>query len=448
MPRDFARHFDENRSVWLAGKAPYAPAPALVSNRSADVVIVGGGFTGLATAYHLSTRFPDRSIVLIEAREIANGASGRNGGQMLNWVHGFDPRSPEEAKRIYDATREGIESILEIVAGHGLQVPIRCEGHLDVLTTPRAAEEAEKSLRTIEGSGIPLRYLGRKEVLERVELEGVEGAIFDPGSGEIDGLAYLRALRPVLEARGVSFFEATPALRIREGRTIEVETQGGTLRASALVLATNAYTPHLGYFRSALVPLHSHVLATEPLPRDEWARRGWKIGANFIDDRSRISYGTMTAEGRILFGGGSNSAYQYVYGSGTRTEGPNERAVEDMRLRLLRYLPRLEGVSITHRWSGPVALTLSRLPAMGVRGAHRNLYFALGYSGHGITLSNLAGKVLTDLYSGSDERWRGLPFYDRRPRYIPSEPLRFLGYHAYTRLTGRSPRVHETSTAG
>ena len=114
-----------------------------------------------------------------------------------------------------------------------------------------------------------------------------------------------------------------------------------------------------------------------------------------------------------------------------------------MRSRLLAYLPRLEGVSITHRWSGPVALTLSRLPTIGVRGAHRNLYFALGYSGHGITLSNLAGKVLTDVYSGADERWRGLPFYDRRLRYVPPEPLRFLGYHAYTRLTGRSPRVHE-----
>src|SRR3989304_8004464 len=114
----------------------------------------------------------------------------------------------------------------------------------------------------------------------------------------------------------------------------------------------------------------------------------------------------MPGRGGVLFGGGSNPAYQYVYANGTRSEGPSDRAVEDMRLRLLGYLPRLEGVSITHRWSGPVALTLSRLPPMGGRGSHRNLYFALGYSGHGITLSNLAGKVLSDLYSGSGERWR------------------------------------------
>ena len=448
MPRDFSRHLDENRSVWLAGKAPYVRAEALAGGRTADLIIIGGGFTGVSTAYHLSQRFPGKGIVLVEAREIANGASGRNGGQMLNWVHGFDPRSPEEAKRIYDATREGIESVLEIVGEHGLRVPLRREGHLDVLTSARAADESEKALQEIEGSGVPLRFLSRKELSEKIELDGVEGAVFDPGGGELDGLAYLRALRPVLEARGVSIFEGTPALRIREGRTIEVETPAGTLRAPAVVLATNAYTPHLGYFRSGLVPLHSHVLATEPLTEDEWARRGWKSGANFIDDRSRISYGTMTASGRVLFGGGSNSAYQYVYANGTRSEGPSDRAASDMRLRLLGYLPRLEGVSITHRWSGPVALTLSRLPTMGVRGAHRNLYFALGYSGHGITLSNLAGKVLTDLYSGSGERWRGLPFFEQKLRYVPSEPLRFLGYHAYTRLTGRSPRVYEKYKAG
>ncbi len=448
MSRHWARHFDENRSVWLADKAAYERAPALSSTRSADVVIIGGGFTGLATAYHLSKRFPEKGIVVIDAREIGNGASGRNGGQMLNWVHGFDPRSPEEAKRIYDATRGGIESVLAIVAEHGLRVPFRREGHLDVVTSARAADESEKALEEIEGSGVPLRFLSRKDLLEKIALDGVEGAIFDPGSGEIDGLAYLRALRPILEARGVALFEGTPALRIREGRTIEVDTPEGTLRAQAAVLATNAYTPHLGYFRSGIVPLHSHAIATEPLSREEWTRRGWKSGVNFIDDRSRISYGTMTAGGRVLFGGGSNTAYQYVYANGTRSDGPRGRAVEDMRRRLVDYLPGLEGVAITHRWSGPVALTLSRLPTMGVRSAYRNLYFALGYSGHGITLSNLAGQVLTDLYSSSDERWRGLPFYDRTLRYIPPEPLRFLGYHAYTRLTGRSPRVYESPVGG
>src|SRR5262245_7631702 len=118
MPRDFSRHFDENRSVWLAGKPTYVPFAALSSSRVADVVVIGGGVTGLSTAYHLSGRYPEKGIVLIEAREIGQGASGRNGGQMLNWVHGFDPRSPDEAQRIYGVTRAGIESVLRIVSEH------------------------------------------------------------------------------------------------------------------------------------------------------------------------------------------------------------------------------------------------------------------------------------------------------------------------------------------
>jgi glycine/D-amino acid oxidase-like deaminating enzyme len=440
---DWRRHFDENRSVWLAGKEPYHPCPPLAADRSADVVILGGGFTGMATAYHLSRRFPEKGMVLLEAREIGNGASGRNGGQMLNWVNGFDPSTPEEAKRIYDATREGIESILGIVAEHRLPVPLTNAGHYEIFTTPRAADAGQELLAQLQGSGVPLRFVCGRDLGAAIDLEGVEGAIFDPGSGTLDGLAYLRSLRPVLEKQGVSIFEGTPAVRLREGRTLEVETPGGSVRAAAAVLATNAYTRELGYFRSALIPLHSHVIATGPRPPEEWASRGWKKGASFIDDRSRISYGTLTPDGRVLFGGGSNSAYQYLFGNRTHSPGPSDASVESMRRQLLRYLPRLEGVPITHRWSGPVALTLSRLPAIGVRGAHRNLYFALGYSGHGITLANLAGKILSDLYAGSEERWQGLPFYERKPRFIPPEPLRFLGYQGYTRLTGRSPRIRE-----
>jgi glycine/D-amino acid oxidase-like deaminating enzyme len=165
---------------------------------------------------------------------------------------------------------------------------------------------------------------------------------------------------------------------------------------------------------------------------------------NFTDDRGRLSYGTLTATGRVIFGGGSNSAYHYGFGNRTSFDPPPGRGVEDMRRQLLSYLPRLEGVRVTHRWSGPVALTLSRLCTMGVRGRHRNVLYAVGYSGHGVTMANLAGRVLTDLFCGTDEKWRGLPFLERRPRFIPPEPFRFLGYHAYTRLTGRSPRAYES----
>jgi glycine/D-amino acid oxidase-like deaminating enzyme len=440
---DWRSHFDDNRSIWLKDKEPYVVAAQLDRDLVADVAIIGGGFTGVSTAYHLSKRFPERRIVLIEAKVLGNGASGRSGGQMLNWVHGFDAESPETARRIYGATREAIDTVLAIVAEHRLEVPHRRDGHLEVYTDRRNADLAEESLSRIASSGVPLRYLRGAELSTLIELEGVEGAVFDPLGGQLDGVAFLRGLRPVLEARGVRIFENTPALAVSEGSTVEIATPEARVKAGAVVLATNAYTPHLGYFGSGLFALHSHAIGSGPLPDAEWARLGWKSGVNFIDDRKRLSYGTLTADGRMLFGGGSNASYHYAYANGTSFRRPAERGFDEMRRRLLVYLPRMAEVPLTERWTGPLAITLSRLCTMGVRGEYRNIYYALGYSGHGVTLANLAGRVLTDIYSGTDERWEGLPFYRRKLRYIPPEPFRFLGYHLYTKLTGRSPRIAE-----
>ncbi len=443
MKGSWQRHFDDNRSIWLSDKAPYESSLPLDRDLTADVAIIGGGFTGVSTAYHLSKRFPDLGIVLLEATVLANGASGRNGGQMLNWVHGFEAQTPEDAERIYDRTREGIDTILSIIEEHALDVPFRRDGHLEIFTERKNAERAHAAVESLSGPRLPLRFLEPRALRDVIEIEGVAGAVLDPFAGQLDGVAFLRGLRPVLEARGVRIFESTPATRIREGRRVEIETPSGRITASTVVLATNAYTPHLGYFRSGLFPLHSHVIGTDPFRAEEWARLGWKRGVNFTDDRGRLSYGTLTATGRAIFGGGSNTSYHYGFGNGTSFHGSDGRGFEDMRRQLVRYLPRLDGVPITHRWSGPVALTLSRLCTMGARGEHRNVLFALGYSGHGVTLSNLAGKVLTDVYSGADKRWRGLPFYQQRLRYIPPEPFRYVGYHAFIRATGRSPRVFE-----
>ncbi len=440
-----ARHFDDNQSVWLAGKKPYTASPPLAGKLDVDVAIIGGGFTGVSTAYHLNARFPNKAVAILEARTLANGASGRNGGQMLNWVHGVDPEEPERARQIYDATQDGIDTVLSIIAEHGLDVPHDQSGHVDMFTDSKNADAAAEAAERWERAGLPVRFLEPKELGSLIAFDNTHGGLFDPRAGYLDGAAFLRELKPVLERRGVQIFENSVVSRIREGRVVELETEGGSVRADAIVLATNAYTPHLGYFRSGIVPVHSHVLATEPADPTTWSGLGFPRGLGFTDDRDRLSYGTLIgAPGtsrRLIFGGGSNEAYDYRFGNGTRYEHPSENAARANRRQLLSYFPSLRDVEISHRWSGAVALTLSRLCTMGVRGAHRNVYYAVGYSGHGVTLANLAGKILTDIYSDADERWRALPFFQQRLRYIPPEPFRFVGYHAYTRLVGRSPRA-------
>ncbi|HSO36265.1 MAG TPA: FAD-dependent oxidoreductase [Labilithrix sp.] len=435
--------FDDNRSVWWANASDpvYAPAPALAKDLDCDVAIVGGGFTGTSTAYHLARRFPDKRIVLLEARLLANGASGRNGGLALNWVNGVETTDLALARRIYDVTRAGIDALESRIREHALDVPWKRDGYVDIITDERRADAAAREVERLAAVGIPLRFLRGAELESRVRLAGAVGAVLDPTAGQVDGVRLVRAMRPVLERLGVHVHEQTPVLGIDEGETHTLDVPGARVRAKAVVLATNAYTPRLGYFGSGIVPLHSHVLATEPLGEDAWEALGWPRGlGGFSDDFDRIAYGSMTTRGELVFGGGSNAAYGYGFCNATAFHGDDRKAIAAIRGSLDRYLPGAKEVRIAHRWSGPVALTMSRVCTMGVQGRHRNVYFALGYSGHGVTLANLAGEVITDLVADDAARWEGLPFFQQRLLFVPPEPFRWVGYHAYTRLTGRSPR--------
>ena len=265
--------------------------------------------------------------------------------------------------------------------------------------------------------------------------------MLDPSAGRANTAALVRGLRVPLVERGVEIYENTAVSRIEEGATVTLTAASRTVRARAVVLATNAYTPALGYFRAGILPLHSHVVATAPLPAELWRSLGWSAHDGFSDDLDRIGYGCRTAGGRLLFGGGSNSAYTYRFGGSTRAVRPPARAFESVERRLGDYVPSLATAStIAHRWSGPLAITLDRVCSIGVMGRGNNVYYALGYSGHGLALAALAGRVLSDLYAGDHDPWRDLPFYQRRLLPMPPEPLRWAGYQVYTRLTGRSPR--------
>ena len=428
---------DQNRSVWVAESAPPEPAPALRGRLTTDVAIVGGGFTGVSTAWHLRQQNPGLGIALLEAGALGQGASGRNGGQVLNWVNGFEPKTPDETRRVHAATRAGIELAEQLAGRFAPPGTFRRRGCLSIYTDPRRAEDAAAHVEELRAAGVPAEFVPKS----RLGIQGAHGAVLDPLAGRLNGFALLQAMRPVLRADGIALHEGTLVRRVRTGREIVLETADGEVRARALVLATNGYTPALGFFRLGLLPLHSHVLATGPLDADDWRRIGWGDWDGFTDDLDRIAYAARTPGGRLLLGGGGNAAYSYRFGgvpvASARAEA---RAVPFMRGVLTRYFPGVANAKIEHRWAGTLALTLDRICSMGVRGAHRNVYHALGYSGHGVALALLAGRVLADLYAGNHEAWRDQPFYQKRLTPFPPEPLRWLGYQVITRLTGKSPR--------
>lgn len=430
---------DENRSVWMQGYENAVVSPLLQGQTTADVVIIGGGFTGISTAWHLSRRFPQKRIVLLEAKRIGNGASGRNGGQLLNWINGVDHDDPALTTQTYQTTQRGIDQVISLIRTEKLDVPYRMMGSFEWFTDSRRAEAAQKEVERLNSWGIPLRWVGQGEIGRYTQATGVVGGIYDPGTGMLHGVALLQAMRAKMPE--VAIYEHSPVLQITEGRQIRVKTPQGEVVANAMVLATNGYTPRLGYFRHTLFPLHTHAIATAAQSSEDWAKAGWGPFTSFCDDRDRISYGGISPAGSLIFGGGGNAAYAYRWGNATSyPEASAKRGHDFVTKRLHHYMPNIANLPIQYRWTGTLGITMDRCCAMGVMGEYQNVYYALGYSGHGVTLANLAGEVLCDLYSGDHARWKDQPFYNRRLLPIPGEPFRYVGYHLYTWLTGRSPR--------
>ena len=443
MPRvvlDPARDFDDNVSMWAATAAPAPEFPTLQGDVTADVVIIGAGFTGMSTAYHLARRFPDKHIVVLEAKRVGNGASGRSGGMALNWINGVQATTPERAKRVYGATRAGLDWIAKVIDEHRLNVRFHRIGCFDAYTDNKRAEEAHASAERLASWGIPVEYLSGAQLQKVTNAQGVVGGVLDPGTGQLHGLDLLRGLAPVVAGYGVRIHEQSPVIAIEEGQTHVVRTPHGSVRSPAMVLATNGYTGKLGYFSTGIFPLHSHVIATEPLPKERWQELGWGDNAGFCDDMDRIAYTSMSADGRLLIGGGGNGAYSYAYGGCTAFPTDAALQYEFVHGVLKKYFPKAKDVRIAQRWTGTLGITMTRVCSIGVTGEYKNIYHGLGYSGHGVVLANLAGQVICDLYSDNHEPWRDLPFYQRKLDGIPPEPLRWVGYQVYTKLTGRSPR--------
>ncbi len=435
---------DDNQALWVRQSPPYTPGEPLRRTIDVDLAIIGGGFTGVSTAYHFSRRYPEKRVALLEAKSLANGASGRNGGMLLNWLSDHTGYSDDMLAKVYHMTSQGIQMMVDIIKEHNLDVSYRLDGTLHTYTDPARAEAAHAETEHLNTLGVPGKYLDSAALREKLNVQGVYGAVLDPGTGQINGAQLVRGLRPVLVAGGVEIYEGTPVLKIREGSTITLTTPEGEVRAKAIMLATNGYTGKLGYFQDAVFPLHSHVFATAPLTAEQQAALGWHAFAGYSDDLDRISYSVVTREGNIVFGGGSNQSYAYLFKNRTAYPGTPDsapRSFAKMRDTMTQYFPQTPGLPIQHRWTGTLGITLRRNWLLGVRGEHRNVYYSVGYCGHGVTLANVAGKIITQMISGDDDAYRGLPFYQASYGRIPPEPFRWIGYQFFTRLTGKSPRI-------
>ncbi|MGW3608486.1 NAD(P)/FAD-dependent oxidoreductase [Micromonospora sp. NPDC005163] len=438
---DPAGHYRE-LSHWLSTlDEPLTPRPALPGDADADVVIVGAGYTGLWTAYHLARAEPALRIIVLEKEIAGYGASGRNGG----WCSALFPTSltglarrhgRDAAIAMQRALHETVREVGRVVAAEGIDCDWADGGTVTLARTGPQLARARAAVDEARAFGFGpehLALLDAGEAAARCAAEGVRGGTYTPHCAAVHPAKLVRGLARVVERLGVTIHERTPVAAIRAGAAV---TAAGTVRAPVVVRATEGYTPTLPGQRRAVAPVYSLMVATEPLPAETWARIGLAQRETFSDHRHVIIYGQRTADGRLAFGG---RGAPYHFGSRVSPGYDREpRVFAALRRTLGELFPVLgPDVPVTHTWGGPLGVARDWAASVGFDRAS-GLAWAGGYVGDGVGSSNLAGRTLADLIRGERTERTALPWVNRRsPRWEP-EPIRWLAVNTALRVMTRA----------
>ncbi|HEX5333647.1 MAG TPA: FAD-dependent oxidoreductase [Cellulomonas sp.] len=452
-PRAISLWFDQlaaDPRTAATGPDPLAPRPSLDGDTQADVVVVGAGLTGLWTAYYLLEADPSLDVIVVEQEIAGFGASGRNGG----WCSALFPTSPEGLARRHGrdaalAMRAAMRDTVVEVGGVAAAEEIDCDfAYGGTVTLARTRPQLARLSAEADGSmlwGDEVHLLDAAGVARHVVADGVIGGTWTPDCARLQPARLVRGLADVVTARGARLVERTRALRLSPRAVV---TDQGTVRARTVVRATEAWTSQLPGSRRDVAPVYSLMIATEPLSAAFWAEAGLARGQTFTDGRHLIVYGQRTSDDRIAFGG---RGAPYHWGSEIRPGfDHDDRVAEHLRAALVDLFPGAAGARITHAWGGPIAIPRDWHASVGYDEDTQTAW-AGGYVGDGVATSNLAGRTIADLVTGSNSPLVRLPWVGHRSPSWEPEPLRWAGITAglrgaaladvEERITGRPSRV-------
>ncbi|MFK8043478.1 NAD(P)/FAD-dependent oxidoreductase [Congregibacter sp.] len=382
---------------WYAATANFAANfSALTGSERSDVCVVGGGYTGLSAAIHLRKR--GYSVTLLEANRLAWGASGRNGGHV-----GTGQRADQEAleklvgqhqaRALWDLGLEGVATVCELIDEFAIQCELK-QGNLHTACTKKAAKEFQEEvdhLRTAYDYE-HVRYVAADELGAMTSAQGFHGAILDTASRHLHPLNYCLGLARAAQELGVVMHEDSRVSHYEENTGVTVHTDGGQVDCEHLLLACNGYLGKLEpRVAGQIMPINNYVVATEPLG-EETARRLIRDDTSMSDSRFVINYWKLSADNRLLFGGGESYTSRF----------PSDIA-NFVRPYMLSIYPELADTRIDYGWGGTLAITLNRMPALGY--VSPRILYAHGYSGHGVPIATLAGKLVAEAIAGTAERF-------------------------------------------
>jgi glycine/D-amino acid oxidase-like deaminating enzyme len=420
------------RAWWLVealAADPGEPCPPLAEDREADVVVVGGGYTGLWTAQRLLELDPKLEVVVLERDICGGGPSGRNGGFVNGYWSSLDSLvelfGDGQALTLARAADESVRDLFEWCGQHGIDAWYVFAGDLGVATSP--AQEGRWHALVAEARRLrvtdQLVELSPAEVAARIRLPHAGGGVFVPTGATVQPARLARGLRRVVLGQGARIYEGSPVTRFRAGPAVSAETPGGTVTAPAAVLATNASLASSSQFRRLLTVRGTYIVLTAPAP-ELLAEIGWTGGEGVWNFRTALNYLRTTPDGRIAFGTGG---MQPALGS---RPGPeldwSARCVGEVARQFRRLFPAFAEVPLEAAWGGPIDVSTAHLPSV-LRLPPGNVFAACGYTGNGVAPCHLAGKILARLVLGVDDQLTRLPIVGFEPKRFPPEPLRSLG---------------------
>lgn len=410
-------------SYYAASRNNLTEYPALKGDHTADVCVIGAGFTGVSTALHLVER--GYNVHIVEANRIGWGASGRNGGQIIGGISGEEKLAKSlgaEGERIlWDMRWAGHDIIRQRVETYNIDCDLKW-GYLDVAIKERHLRYQQEELERFDRHQFPheTRSLSAQETESLIGTDAYVGSLLNMGNGHLHPLNFCLGQARAAVAQGATIFEQSPVLRIEHGDRPRVVTDAGSVTADAVVLAGNAYHFLERRLRGYVLPVNSFIIASEPLSDEQVASINPQDLA-VCDPNYVLEYFRLSADKRLLFGGRCN-----YFG----TDSEHIKAM--LKPKRDRIYPQLASLKVDYGWGGTIGVTVNRVPQLGRLSS--NVFYSQGYSGHGVNVTQLAGQIMADAVGGTMERMD--MFANIRPWVIPgahilAKPLVTLGMMFY-----------------
>jgi len=427
----------EQACYWLASRRR-AAGPRLEGRREADIAVVGGGLTGLWTALHLKALDARVDVAVLEQGIAAYGASGRNAGILAETIDHSHALAVahfglDEARRLARLGQDNVARMVRFLDDHGIDCDLERTGTMVVALRPQHVEELRAAVSTARALGIPPpRLLSGEEARAEIHCPRYEGALLIPGGGILDPVKLTEGLKREAERRGVACFEQTRVSGVApEGAGVRLRTPLGEVRARTAVLATSAYTHHLlPAVRHRFIPFYDYVIASEPLTAEQRAAIGWRGRQGVADARAFFKYYRLTADDRVVWG-----TSEAAYHRGNRVDEACDHSPQHyraLRESFVRHFPALAGLEFPYAWGGAICATTRFTPFFGAA-HHGRVLYGLGYTGHGLGTTHLAGEILAHRALGRPSPLFDLGLVRRPPFPYPPEPLRALAVAAVTR---------------